>query len=377
MTRVAVYAPTPTGGHPEYVAALLEAMAQVRPNATFLWPVRSDAAPRPEQLDAVRRPRALPVMPDWSALPRAARVRRRLQLTDRHDVAFLRWLWRQRRSVDWVLLEEYEQLTLPLLVWGVRAMRVRVAVHVHNVTPHGYRGSRGQRLALAVGRLGLSGARVVAVHARSNAAALRRLLHLRATPAVIGHGIRVRRTQNPAAEGPPRFLAFGAYRPNKGLDVLVEALRLLPDAELVVAGPVPEADLPAVAKLLRPLGERVRWEPRLLPDEDLLALFDGVTAAVLPYRDFEAQSGVLHLAVEMAVPVVVSDVGGLAEVTEDLGIGEVLPELSAPALAAALRRVAEPECNAELRRRVTAGQARLSWTASAGRLWGALEAAAR
>ena len=138
--------------------------------------------------------------------------------------------------------------------------------------------------------------------------------------------MRPRRTDNPARPGPPRFLFFGAYRANKGLDVLVDAMRAVPDARLVVAGPVPSADVDHVAGLLAPLGERVTWDRRLIPDDELRGVFDGVTAVVLPYERFEAQSGVLHLAIEMGVPVVVSDAGGLAEVTRDLGIGEIVPD---------------------------------------------------
>ena len=369
---VAVYAPTPTGGHPEYVAALVGAMADECPAATFLWPIRPDADRRIPPGGRIHQPIALPVMAEPGSLPPPARLLRRLRVTARHDVAFLRWLATHRRTVDVVLLEEYEQLTLPLLVWGARALGLPVAVQVHNVTPHGYRDSIGQRLALRAARYGIAGAHVIAVHTRGNADAVRRLLRPRADVAVIGHGLRPRRSDNPVAPGPPCYLFFGAYRANKGLDVLVDAMKTVPEARLVVAGPVPPADVEHVSAVLAPLGERVVWDRRLVPDEELLDVFAGITAVVLPYQRFEAQSGVLHLAVEMGVPVVVSDAGGLAEVTRDLGIGEVVPDPTPATLGAALRRVGEPDRNADLRARVAVAQRTVSWEASARRFWAAL-----
>jgi glycosyltransferase involved in cell wall biosynthesis len=367
--RIAVYAPTPTGGPPEYVAELLGAMARQCPGAVVTWPVRAGAVRR---LHAVGQPEVLPSMAERAGLSRGKWLRQRLDPARRHDVAFLRWLRRHRDAMEWVLLEEYEPWTLPLLVWAARWCRLSVAVHVHNVTPHGYRGSTRERWALRLVRIGLAGAHVVSVHTEHNAAAARRLLRPRAEVRVIPHGLRPRRCSNPPAAGPPRFLFFGAYRDNKGLDVLVEALSALPDTRLTVAGPVPDSDVPAVAALLEPLGDRVAWDRRLVPDAELLALFDGVTAVVLPYREFEAQSGVLHLAIEMAVPVVVSDVGGLPETVRAHGIGLVAADASAAALVDALAAVADPARNVALRRNVVAAQSRLSWEASARGWWSAL-----
>jgi glycosyltransferase involved in cell wall biosynthesis len=242
---------------------------------------------------------------------------------------------------------------------------------VHNVTPHGYRGRAGERLALRVARLGMRGAAVVGVHTESNAAAARRLLAPDLPLHVIPHGLRPRRA--PAApEETPRFVFFGAYRANKGLDVLVEALRRVPEARLTVAGPTSTADRDGVAALLAPLGDRVSWDPRLVPDDELADVFAGATAAVLPYRDFEAQSGVLHLALEMGIPVVVSSAGGLAEVTRALGVGEVIAALEPAALASALRRISDPVRHAGLRDRVWAAQRELSWETSARLWWSAL-----
>jgi glycosyltransferase involved in cell wall biosynthesis len=370
--RLAVYAPTPTGGHPEYIGALVGAMAELRPDARLVWPVRPDAAPLPDG-SRIERPAVLPAMPLRSALSPAAWLVARLRPSARHDVAFLRWLRDHRHEVDAVLIEEYEPATLPMLVRGARRLGLPVAVHVHNVTPHGYTGSPLQRLGMRVARWGIAAASVVVVHTEANARAARRTLGADLPVRVIGHGIRPRRSTNPVASGDPRFVFFGQYRENKGLDVLVRALQDLPSARLTVAGPVFEEDVPRVAALLEPLGARVTWDRRLVPDADIDAVFDGATAAVLPYRAFEAQSGVLHLALEEGVPVVVSDAGGMAETTRGLGIGEVVPQEDPAALAAGLERVTSAERNAELRDRVCAAQETLSWESAAQQWWEALD----
>ncbi len=133
---------------------------------------------------------------------------------------------------------------------------------------------------------------------------------------VIPHGAFAHLAELPA--GPPPFatdkrvvLFFGLLRPYKGLDVLLEAWRGIEDAELWIVG-MPRMD---VAALFADAPPNVRLVTRFVGDEELPAYFARADLVVLPYREIE-QSGVLFTALAFGKPVVVSDIGGFAEVAE-------------------------------------------------------------
>jgi glycosyltransferase involved in cell wall biosynthesis len=137
-----------------------------------------------------------------------------------------------------------------------------------------------------------------------------------------------------AAVEDPVILCFGLIRPYKGVDVLLEAFRSVQGAELWVVG----RPLGISVGRLRELGGRaagpVRLVPRFVPDRELAAYFRRADLVVLPYRDAE-QSGVLYTALAFGKPIVMSDVGGFAEVAAH-GVGRLVAPGDPEALAAAV-----------------------------------------
>jgi glycosyltransferase involved in cell wall biosynthesis len=110
----------------------------------------------------------------------------------------------------------------------------------------------------------------------------------------------------------PVVLFFGLLRPYKGIEVLLEAWRGIPEAELWIVGR-PRMPLES----LRARAPRsVRFVPRFVPDAALPALFRRADVVVLPYSRTERldQSGVLATALACGRPLVVSEVGGFGEV---------------------------------------------------------------
>ena len=77
--------------------------------------------------------------------------------------------------------------------------------------------------------------------------------------------------------------------------------------------------------------------PRFVADRELPAYFRRADLVVLPYRDAE-QSGVLYTALAFSKPIVMSDVGGFAEVAEH-GAGRLVPPGDPSALAATVDRL--------------------------------------
>jgi glycosyltransferase involved in cell wall biosynthesis len=127
--------------------------------------------------------------------------------------------------------------------------------------------------------------------------------------------------------GHPLVLAVGRLHEQKGYDVLIEALPMLGEAVVAVAGDGP---LRAELELLAP---QVRWLGRRTDVADLYAAADVV---VLPSR-WEARSLTAQEALLAGRPLVASDVGGIAPLVGDGAV--LVPAGDAVALGTAVRRL--------------------------------------
>jgi D-inositol-3-phosphate glycosyltransferase len=136
-------------------------------------------------------------------------------------------------------------------------------------------------------------------------------------------------------------LFFGYVRRYKGLDLLLESwprVRARRAVTLLVAGECYEDPAPYRALAASAGGEPgVRLMLRYAPDEEVEALFKAADVVVLPYRS-ATQSGVTHVAYALGVPVITTDVGGLAETVHPDETGLVVPPGDPEALAAAIVR---------------------------------------
>ena len=124
----------------------------------------------------------------------------------------------------------------------------------------------------------------------------------------------------------PVVLFFGLLRPYKGLDTLLEAWRGVDGAELWVVGRprMPLEPLRAAVAQAR----NARLIPRFVSDAELPAFFRRADIVVLPYSRTERLdwSGVLATALAFGKPIVVSDVGGFADVAEGGAARLVAPD---------------------------------------------------
>jgi glycosyltransferase involved in cell wall biosynthesis len=159
---------------------------------------------------------------------------------------------------------------------------------------------------------------------------------------LLDHFVDARPLRAKAEPGGPVLYA-GRLAPEKGVDLLVEAIRLAgAGARLEVAGEGPErARLEALAAGRAP--GQVRFHGRLAKDR-LFELARSATVVAVPSRWHENQPMVVLEAFACGVPVVVTDLGGLPELVTPARDGAVVPAGDPRALAAALGGLlADPE----------------------------------
>ncbi|MBN1972688.1 MAG: glycosyltransferase [Sedimentisphaerales bacterium] len=142
------------------------------------------------------------------------------------------------------------------------------------------------------------------------------------------------------------LLFFGSIRPNKGLDVLLKSLqdvvRQNSDVLLVIAGAMPRGmSFQPYSDIIKELNlsENVKTFIKFIPDEDIDYFLGACDIVVLPYVQFEAQSGVLLRAFTHKKPVVVSDIGAMGEIVRSEKVGIAVPPGSEESLTYAINNI--------------------------------------
>ena len=147
----------------------------------------------------------------------------------------------------------------------------------------------------------------------------------------------------------PVILCFGALRPYKGIEILIDAFAQLherrPEARLLLVG-LPMGETGAYYHRLleaRQLTSASILIARYIPLEEVPLYFAAADVAAFPYLA-SSQSAALLLASAYAKPVVATRVGAFPETVEEGENGLLVPPGDAAALAAALESVlAKPE----------------------------------
>lgn len=130
-------------------------------------------------------------------------------------------------------------------------------------------------------------------------------------------------------EGKNVLLFFGYIRRYKGLMNIIEALPLIrkqvSTSHLLVVGEFYDSSHPYLEAIKRlGLGNNITIINEYVANEAVHLYFTAANLAVLPYNE-ATQSGILSIAYGFAKPVVVTDVGGLAELVDDGKTGFIVP----------------------------------------------------
>lgn len=219
------------------------------------------------------------------------------------------------------------------------AKTTNLVTTVHDVVPHRSRFPRAVQDRILARLYSVCGT-IIVHHADVGTELTERFAVDPASVHVVPHWVSPFRAPNDrrSLSDAHRILFFGTLRENKGIEVLLEAVELIPEDAIVqvhIAGrgndDLERAVVAAAGRLPR-LTAEVGW----ITPQRKAELFREADLAVLPYTAFASQSGVLHDAFGNHLPAIVTDVGALRASIEDPGAGWVVPTNDATALAAAL-----------------------------------------
>ncbi len=158
------------------------------------------------------------------------------------------------------------------------------------------------------------------------------------------------------------LLFFGLIRAYKGLDILLDAWSKVrhDGLRLIVAGEFYD-DREKYEQALEALGGSVILHDRFILDEEVRYYFSVADAVVLPYRS-ATQSGVTQIAYNFCTPMIVTDVGGLAEIVPDDKVGYVC-EPTADGVERAIEELYEGDNLARFGENIVQERKRFSWRA--------------
>ena len=168
-------------------------------------------------------------------------------------------------------------------------------------------------------------------------------------------------------------LFFGLVRDYKGLDLLLDAWARLKqhenfaDRKLIVAGEFYTSKEPYLQQIAEHgLQNEVLLHDRFIPDAEVRFYFSAADFVVQPYKS-ATQSGVTQIAYQFCTPMVVTDVGGLAEIVPDGRVGYVCPP-TVGGVAQAVERMYEQGTLERFGRNCLEERKRFSWEAMCDRI---------
>ncbi|PEN07870.1 glycosyl transferase [Longimonas halophila] len=261
--------------------------------------------------------------------------------------------WMQQEAAGAVMQYWMPFMALPFayMAWQMRRAGRPVVGIIHNALPHERHWGDAQLSRLFLhqlsGAVALSESVAADVRALTPALPTEQVDH----PAYTRFGTRPDQTDARARLDLPTegllVLFFGFVRRYKGLDVLLDAWPAVqehrPNPFLCIAGEAYDDPAPYRAQMeALPHPDRVRWDDRYIPEDQVADYFAAADLVVQPYRH-ATQSGVVQIAAHMNRPVIVTDVGGLPETIDSGRTGFVVPPEDPDALAEAIIHACQPE----------------------------------
>ena len=163
-------------------------------------------------------------------------------------------------------------------------------------------------------------------------------------------------------------LFFGLIRDYKGLDTLLDAWKYFKregrhaNHKLIVAGEFYASREKYISQIERlGLHDEVILHDHFIADDAVRNYFSAADCVVLPYKS-ATQSGVTQICYNFCTPVIVTNVGGLAEIVRDGRVGYVA-EPTVEGVADALERIYEGDTLSRFADAMVEERKRFSWSA--------------
>jgi glycosyltransferase involved in cell wall biosynthesis len=132
-------------------------------------------------------------------------------------------------------------------------------------------------------------------------------------------------------------LFFGFIRDYKGLDLLIDAMKTVSeDVELIVAGEVYGSFQKYEQQIAQAgLSNRIHVFNRYISDAEVAQFYGAADVCVLPYKS-ATQSGITAISFHFEVPIIATNVGGLAETVKHQKTGVVVDSPDSSLIATAI-----------------------------------------
>ena len=347
--KLLYYCPASYGGIADYAQAQANALVVAGVEVTLLTPPKFPSG----QDESYRRLSLLQEMKPTQPLSNKVRKGLRYVAITLSNIQTLVQVI-QAHQFQWVLLATYSEYLAPLWAGALRRLTkqgVILGAIVHDPVRDFVVGPRWwHRWSIASGYSFLQHA---FVHDPIELDTVRPMPLLQTT--VIPHGIytysaatRSRQEMRSHLHIPPDakvMLAFGHLRPNKNLDLVIQAMAQVPEVYLVVVGNETSTSQPlapqyqTLAAALG-VGARIRWHICHIPDQEIANFFIATDLVILTYsQSFRSASGVLNTAAFFQKPCLASGgKGNLASVIQHYGLGIWIKPDDVNALVGGLRR---------------------------------------
>ncbi|GGL18810.1 glycosyltransferase family 4 protein [Caulobacter rhizosphaerae] len=315
MKRIVVYTRAWRSGAGLYAQGLVEGLAATGCKVVFIAPAGYPEDPA-AHLDNVRRVRPVRELVDGGSRPRRALFS--LARVAGGLGALLAARFTSRRFIV-SIPDPFVFAIWPLML--LRLTGARIALVCHDPEPHSWSlSARWRWLERAGYRLIYDCASVIVVLSEAGRGPLVRLFGVPASKIVVSpHGA----FEVPAAgplPGSGTLLAFGTIRRNKQVALAMEAVIAAREAgcrvSMIVAGAKDPND-PTYLDECRAIAARcpdgLVMETGFITDERVNELLSACDALLMPYTDFNSQSGVAVLAGMAGRPVIAAPAGGIAD----------------------------------------------------------------
>jgi glycosyltransferase involved in cell wall biosynthesis len=161
------------------------------------------------------------------------------------------------------------------------------------------------------------------------------------------------------------LLFFGFIRRYKGLHLLLDALHderiRNRNLKVIIAGEFYEDAKPYLNQIAQlNLQDRVELRNEFIPNSEVATYFSAADAVIQPYTD-ATQSGVTQIAYYYNKPMIVTNVGGLAELVPHEKVGLVC-DVNATSIASAIARFFDEKMEVTMQKNAAIEKQKFTWS---------------